>query len=188
MSPNSLIEFLDSIHPISPELKNHLLNILKVKNLAKKEFLLKIGQTCRNVYFIQTGLVRAYYLNDGAEISSWFMKEGDVIFSIESFYSQTPAYEYIQCLEDCVVFYVSYQELQDIYNKYVEFNYIGRLLTEKYYALTEKKLRAFRMHPAKDRYEFLEQNHADLIGRVPDQYLASYIGLRKETLSREKKR
>src|ERR1700733_3681679 len=110
-----MFEFLDSITPLSTELHTHLQSILKNRLLFKKEFLLKAGQVCRNIYFISKGIVRCYYIKDEAEVCSWFMKEMDVVISIESFYRQVPANEFVQALEETELHYISYEELQYIY-------------------------------------------------------------------------
>src|SRR5882757_6572563 len=111
----SLFKYLRSIYPLSEALRDHLEDIVKEKRLAKKDYLLKAGQTCTNIYFIERGLLRSYYFKGGKEISACFMKEGDICIAVESFFTQRHGQENIQALEDCVVHYISYDELQRIY-------------------------------------------------------------------------
>jgi len=179
-----LVKFLDSIYPLSESLQEHLLHILKEKKLSKKEYLLKAGRICEHIYFIQSGLVRCFYLNETAEVSSWFMKEGDVIISVESFFQQKPSNEYLQALEDSTVHYITYTELQNTYRQFPEFNFIGRILTEKYYTLSEQRLYSIRMKNGAERYQFLMDNFPELILRVPSKYLASYLGITEVWLSK----
>lgn len=183
---NELLLYLNSIHPLSDELQDHLIKILKVKELARKEYLLKAGHVCSHVYFIQSGLLRCFYLKDTTEVSSWFMCEKDFIISVESFFSQKPSYESIQALEDTEVYYISYSEIQDIYRRFPEFNFIGRVITEKYYILCEQRTYSLRMQQAIDRYAYLFKNFPEIIMRVPCKYIASYLGISEETLSRIK--
>lgn len=183
-----LLAFLESVHPLSEELKLHLAGILKELVLPRKDFLLRAGSTSRRVCFIKYGLLRCFYSKDGIDISSWFMKEGDVIYSVESFLTQKPSYEYIQALEETSVFYITYEELMHIYETFPEFNYIGRALTEKYYVLSERRLYSLRMQRSQERYDYLLENHPELILRVPAKYLASYLGLTEVTLSKIKAR
>lgn len=180
----NLIAFLNSIHPLSEKLRDYLLDHLKLKEITKKEYLLKAGRRCEHIYFIQSGLVRCFYMNRSVEVSSWFMKEGDVIISVESFFQQKPSYEYLQALEDSVLYYISYQELQFIYREFPEFNFIGRILTEKYYALSEQRLYSIRMKTGPERYKFLMDNFPELILRVPSKFLASYLGITEVWLSK----
>jgi len=152
--------------------------------VSKKTYLLREGHICYNIYFIQKGLVRCFYTKDEKDISSWFMKEGDVIVSVESFFSQTVSYENIQALEDCMIYYLSYDDLQIAYNTFPEFNFIGRVLTEKYYKLSEQRLYSLRMQRAFEKYQYLLVNFPQLIQRVPSKYISSYLGITEETLSR----
>jgi CRP/FNR family transcriptional regulator, anaerobic regulatory protein len=183
-----IFQFLNSIYPLSRPLYEHLLNIVNTKEIKKKEYLLRTGKVCKNIYFIEKGLIRCFYLNGEKEISSWFMKEGDVITSIKSFYEQIPSYESIQALENSIVHYISYDEIQIIYKTYLEFNFISRVLTEKYYALCDERLYSTKMKQASDRYKYLMDHHPEIIQRVPSMYISSYLGISLETLSRIKNR
>jgi len=178
-----LLKFLHSIHPLSDGLVQYLAINLKTKNLSKKDFLLKAGHVSRDICFIGKGLLRCFYLIEEKEVCSWFMKEGDVIVSVESFFQQKPSYESIQALEDCTLYYITYDELHYSYRNFPEFNFVGRVLTEQYYTLSEQRLYAMRMQRANDRYALLMQHHADLILRVPSKFLASYLGITEVTLS-----
>jgi len=183
-----LMTYLSGIYPLSEELKFHLASVLKVKSLLRKEYLLKAGQICTNIYFVSKGLLRCFYNRDDIQISSWFMKEGDVIISVESFFQQTPSYESIQALENCELYYITNAELQDVYQRYPEFNFIGRVLTEKYYTLSEQRLYSLRMQRSQERYEYMLKHHPEFILRVPAKYLASYLGITEVTLSKIKSR
>ena len=182
----TLFYLLNSIQPMSDGLVNHLAQILKSRQLRKKEYLLKAGHICRVVGFIEKGLLRCFYVKGEVEVSTWFMKEFDVIISIESFYQQKESYESIQALEDTVLYYISYDELNYIYKTFPEFNFIGRVLTEKYYTLWAQQLYGLRMQQANERYKWLMDNHAELILRVPAKYIASYLGIDETTLSKIK--
>lgn len=183
-----LLGFIDTIYPLSEPLKEHLYSVFKQKALRKKEYLLKAGHVCRHIYFIENGLVRCFYLKDDIEVSSWFMKGGDVIASVESFFSQTPSYESIQALEDTTVFYLEHRELEAIYRKFIEFNFVGRILLQKYYMLSEQRLYSLRMQRSQERYDYLLEHHPELILRVPAKYLASYLGITEVTMSKIKSR
>jgi len=179
-----LIAYLDSIYPLSKSVKEYLIEHLKEMEIRKKGFILKQGRICNSIYFVQTGLLRCFYNKDDKEINSWFMKEGDVIFSVESFLNQTPGRENIQALEDSILYYINYDELQFLYNNFPEFNFVGRVVTEKYYKLSEQRLFSLRMQKGKERYNFILDHFPQIILRVPSKYIASYLGITEETLSR----
>lgn len=181
-----LIQHLNAIYPLSEQCKEHLNSILRSKQLQRKDLLLRAGHICQHIYFIQEGLLRCFYYRNDVEISSWFMREGDVVVSVESFFGQKTSYESIQALEDCELYYISYKELQETYRKYPEFNFIARMLTEKYYCLSEQRLYSIRMMRASERYEFLLEHHPELLLRVPAKYIASYLGITPEMLSKIK--
>ena len=179
-----LMTYLNSIHPLSRELQEHLFYILREKYIPRKQYLLKAGQVCRNITFITKGLLRCYYVKDDREISSWFMKEGDTIISVESFFQQKKGKEYIQALDDCEIRFISSDQLEYIYRNFPEFNFVARVLLQKYYILSEQRLYSLRMQRSLERYDYLLENHSELILRVPSKYLASYLGITEETLSR----
>jgi CRP/FNR family transcriptional regulator, anaerobic regulatory protein len=145
--------------------------------------ILKAGHICQHIYFIERGLLRCFYLNNDQEVCSWFMKEGDVIASVESFFEQKESYEYIQALEDSTLHYISFRDLDFIYKNFSEFNYIGRELVQKYYKLSEQRLYSLRMQRGLERFESLRQNDPDLVQRVEQKYLASYLGITEQYLS-----
>jgi CRP-like cAMP-binding protein len=181
-----LFRFLNSVHTLSKELEDHLLQIVKEKHLARNEFLLRAGHVSSLMCFIGKGMLRAFYTKGETEVSSWFMKEGDIIVSIESFYDRKESYESIQALEDSSIFYVSYQELEHVYRTYPEFNFIGRVLTIQYLKFWTRQLYSIRSQSAQERYEWLMLNNPEIISRVPSKYLASYLDITPETLSRIK--
>ena len=178
-----LLQFLQSIHPLSAGLQEYLALHLKVKEVKKKDMLLKAGHICRHICFIEQGLLRCFYSQGDIEVSSWFMKEGDVILSIESFFRQQPSYESIQALEDTTVFYIEYNELQHIYRTFPEFNFVGRVVLENYYILWAQQLYALRMKQAHERYDWLLEFHPELVLRVQDQYMASWLGIERRYFS-----
>ena len=181
-----IIQFLNGIYPMPPALIDHLSNILKIKTLKRKEYLLHAGTVCRHVYFVNEGLLRCFHLKDGKEVCKWFMKERDVVFAVRSFLTQQPSSESIQALEDCTLLYISYKQLQDIYHNFPTFNFQRAILTEMYYILSEER-NDILLHPNYvERYKFLSENYPELISRVPTIYLASYLGVSLRTINRLK--
>jgi CRP-like cAMP-binding protein len=181
-----LLELLNGVFPLSDALQNHLQDVVRFREIKKKDYLLKAGHISRNLYFIQTGLLKCFYIKDDVEVCSWFMKEGDIIVSIESFYDQRPSYESIQALEDCELFYIGFDELEAIYKNYMEFNVVGRLLTIEYFKRWARQLYAIRMQSAEERYHWLVLNEPELVLRVPAKFIASYLDITEVTLSKIK--
>lgn len=180
-----LLGLLNALQSLSPELAAHLSAILKHRQYKKKDHLLREGMVSNHVYFVEQGLLRAYTNNGKGEvITNWFMKEGDVIFSVESFLEQQPSLESIVALEEVSVYYISYEELSTIYQLFPEFNYHGRVLTEKYYTLSLKRGASIKKKTAQERYHLLLQQEPHLLKRAPLQDIASYLGMSPEMLSK----
>lgn len=180
-------EFLALCHTIqalSPGLELALRQQVRQETVAQRQLLLQPGQIAHRLYFLETGLVRGFYLKDGKEVTAWFMREGDFVISILSFFSRQPSHEYLQALTPCTLWSLGYEQLQHLYQQFPEFNYIGRVLTEKYYVLSEQRALHLRMLSATERYEKLLLDFPDIFQRVPLKLLASHLGLTPETLSR----
>lgn len=114
------------------------------------------------------------------------MKEGDITISVRSFYERSPSLEFIEAVEETTLLYITYDELQDVYLLFPEFNIVGRIVTQKYYVLSEERLFGIRNKRATDRYNFLLKHHPEIILRAPSQHIASYLDIDKATLSRLK--
>jgi len=170
------------------ELTASILGILQAtmewRTIRKKSFLLKAGHTCREVFFIRKGLVRCYYYSDEQEINACFMKENDWLVAIESFYEQTPSYEWFQAIEDTELVAINRHQLRWLLEQYPELNDFARVLTQHYYREWRSQLLALRGQPAMARYQWLLDKHPDLILRVPGKWLASWLGMAEVTFSK----
>lgn len=174
----------ERFHPLTEEMKERLSSITNIKEYPKKHALLKEGQTSHHACFVFKGLARAYYIHDGREITSRFMDEGFIITSWISFYTRQPGYEFIETLEETVLGCMHYNDLQQLFRDIPEFNIIGRKLTEHYFFLAEQRTQMLRKHTAEEKYHFFTEQHPDLLQRIPLKYIATYLGMNEETLSR----
>lgn len=180
----AVINSLELIHPLSDALKNYLYDNLKLVSLHKKQIFLNQGEVSNKISFILKGLLRAYYISEeGVETSVWFMKEGDISISVRSFFERKASEEFIEAIEDTVLLYITYDELQECYILFPEFNIIGRIVTERYYVLSEERLVGIRNKKAAERYRFLLKHHPEILLRAPSQYIASYLDIDKATLN-----
>lgn len=183
-----LLQLLHQIAPLSSSLENHLQQILKRNHFKKRSYLLQAGQVSNAIHYVESGLARCFYDNGDQEINIWFMPAGNVIISVESFLRQVKGYQYIQALEDCVTWSITYRELQDTYRKYPEFNQHRAILLEKYYVESERRQRILSLSSAVDRYvQFLELQ-PEIILHLPAKYIASYLNIGEAYFSRIKSR
>ena len=175
----------DNIRPLSPALRDYIERSVIRKVIKKGEIILREGEIAKNIYFIEEGIVRSLRHKKGNERTSWIMKEGDLFVSVGSFFSQTPSSEIIEALEDCVLYCISYEQLEKAYEMFPEFNLHGRVILQYYYQLSEKR-NEMREQPTIDRVEFLMTDQPDLVGRISDKILASYLVMAPETFSSKK--
>lgn len=179
-----LFDLINGIRPLSPELTQVLPTYLSRRQLPKKTQLLVEGQVCDQLYFIEEGLARAYYYNNEEDVTAWFMPENNLILAVRSFFRQEPSYEYIELLEDATIVSIKHSDLQHLYEQYPEFNYVGRVLTERYYVLSEERGLFLRRKKGKERLEGLLKIFPQIFNRVPLKHVATYLGMKPETLSR----
>ena len=179
---------INTIYPVNDALKNDLVDRVEIIDVPKKTQLLREGQRPDYVWMVLNGLLRAYYIKDGLEICSSFMQEQHLVVSVNGFYSRQPGYEYIESLEDTTLARIHYDALQQLYREHLEFNFIVRVLTVRYTMLGEERLFLLRKQTAEERYQHILQHEPELIQRVPLKYIASFLGMNLETLSRIRKK
>jgi CRP-like cAMP-binding protein len=173
----------ESMH-LSAELKNDLASGICVKKALKGEVLVKEGRVCDHLFFIEKGALRGFHYHNGKEITSWFGFEDDFATSTYSFVSRKPGYEIVEAIENSTLYFITYEDLDAIYRKHPEFNYVGRLLTEKYYVDLMERTLCLQFQSAKENYEQLVLNRPHILQRVTLGHIASYLGISQETLSR----
>jgi CRP-like cAMP-binding protein len=164
--------------------KEALQNCFEKVIVAKNEYLLKEGQICRHLYFLETGALRGYYNLDGKEITHWFGFENDFVTSFHSFITREPAVENIQLLEGSVLYAISKEQLTDLMQRYHQVEHMVRVVYEKYYIRLEDRFVNAQFKTASERYEDLLRQTPYIIERVPLGYIAAYLGISQETLSR----
>ncbi len=163
---------------------------MKIQCIAKTKgsYIIKEGQIAPSFFVIERGLVRSFLKRDGQEITVWFGYENVPFASIASFFDNKPSLETIQCLEDCVFQYIDGKDLNELYKQYNEINTIGRKILEEYLKILDERSFSLQTQSAEDRYKALIQNEPEIIKRVPLGYIASYLGVSQETLSRVRRK
>lgn len=173
------------IAPLSGALRRRFEDFIVIKTYPKKHRLLCEGEISRHIFFICKGFARAFYLDaDGREHTTWFMGPGDLMISVRSFYTQQPAAENIELLESSVLLSMTWGQLQTIYTEFPEYNYHGRLLTEKYYILSEERGILLRTRRPADRYSLLLKQLPKITRQASLGQIASFLEITQETLSR----
>jgi CRP-like cAMP-binding protein len=179
-----LYDYLEQFHPLSNAIRAELERSCKLIRIKKNKYILSPIDSNTSLYFLVNGLVRGFIRDGKKDISTWFSFENELIGAIcEPDQQPSPSIEYLQALEDCTLICIPYTLIDLLYAKYPEANIIGRkLLALHYYAASERAILA-RIPKATGRYRKLQESGLD-IKRIPQRYLASYLGVRVETMSR----
>jgi CRP-like cAMP-binding protein len=161
-----------------------LVGLMFTKKVNKKDYLLKEGEICKEIFYVQKGLLRVYIINDGKEVNTWFVKEGDFITSISSFHKQKPSEHYIDALEDCEIISIKKNTLDFIMKN----NHKAALFTnnELFNKLCDyqEQASALRFMSAENRYTYLVEKQAEVFNRLSQKHLASFLGVDTTYLSK----
>lgn len=174
---DNAIHLLDSFATLEDGLRDYLSPALKPIEFGKGDFLVQIGTVPRYLGYIEFGLIRGYHFDEkDNEKTSWFMKEGDIYASVLGFFTQTPAIEWVVALEPTLVRRLSFAQLQYALEKWPSFHRHRADLLQKYY-LQSIEREVMRQQGAYARICYLMEHYPDLVERVQDQYLASFLSL-----------
>lgn len=181
----NLIEHIGQYVNFSPELIKELENTVHLENRTKGEILLKEGQYCREIYYVEKGCLRFFYHDDGGkDITHWFLFENEFITEIDSLFSQKPSTFYLEALENCVLQTITPQDLFVLGKKYPELIFFKDRMLLKAIVNLGEKIKDLQFRDAKTRYDNLIKKHPDILLRVPLGYVASYLGITQPSLSR----
>lgn len=183
-----LLQHLKKFYLLSEEAQHALEDSFEQLVLSKNDFLITEGKLCRHLYFLQAGALRGFYNLDGKEVTHWFGFESDFVTSFHSFTTQQPAIENIQLIESCVLWSISKEAITRLFKQYHEIESLVRIAYEKYYIRLEERYVNAQFKTAAELYSNLMEQTPHIIERVPLGYIASYLGISQETLSRIRSR
>ena len=186
--PTQIIESIKSWVPLSIDEEKAFLQILEVKKFNKKEFLLQEGKICNKVSFINNGCMRLFYNVEGVENTVQFFFGDSWYTDYASFLTGNPTIENMQALVETEVIQFKKNDLYKLYNTMRIFERVGRIFAENAF-LSISQLNQMKTNEEPEvRYKNLLKRRPELIQQVPQHYIASYLGIKPETLSRIRKR
>lgn len=159
-------------------------SILVPMKYAKGETILNDGDVCRYIYWIVKGLVRQYYFKNGKELTEYMAAENTICMSIESLFREAPSHQIIHALEPTVIFALPMKNLEAVAMKSVNIQMLYRKILEESLIISQHHADMLRFESAQDRYRRLVKESPQLILRAPLVYIASYLQMTPETLSR----
>ena len=182
------INYFSRISPLSEEESNAIRAHMIIKTFKKGDYLLKEGQLSVDTYFILEGCIREYILADGEEKTTNFFTEEQWVISLNNFGPKTPATHNLVCVEDTTVSVGNERQAQELFKLFPRFETISRVIVEADFAAQKKSLTSYLTDSPEQRYLKLLKSRPDLFQRIPQYQLASYIGVKPESLSRIRKR
>ena len=183
-------EYIERATPISDEDWQLFSSKLKKRTFPKRSKLLNVGEIENYISFLEKGIVRFFIpkLEENKEVTFGFCFVNEFVSAYDSFLTQTPSKYELESLSDVSIWSISYADLQEVYNKTQVGNLIGRLSSERLFLIKSKREHSLLNETAEQRYLNLFKERPKLIKEIPLKYIASYIGVTAQALSRIRKR
>ena len=185
---NRLIQNIEPYISLSDEEKELLENSVTKKTFNKKELIFEEGKIANEIYFVSKGCVRLFYNVQGLDKTAFFYTEGKFICAGESFTFNVPALENYESVEPTELLIFSKQDIEKLILQIPKMEIIARVAVENELITSQKVIASFITKSPEERYLDLLNTQRELFQRVPQQYIASFLGVSPETLSRIKKR
>lgn len=185
---DKFINHFSRISPLTIDEADAIKESMVILECKKGTVLLKEGQVSVDTYFILEGCIREYIMVDGEEKTTNFFTEDQWVISMTNFGTHTPSTHYLVCIEDTAVAVGNEQSAQAMFKKFPRFETISRAVMEVFFSEQKKILTSFLTDTPEQRYMNLLKTRPDIFQRVPQYQLASYIGVKPESLSRIRKR
>lgn len=184
----SLLEYIHSLTPFSDESWTLLQTVLSKRIYRKNELMLKEGEICHSLFYIDKGFCKSYYEVDGVIKNTGFFFENEVATNISSFGSGQPSEFNIAACEEIHTLIFDKEKLFATARQSPEIEALGRHCIRQFATKQEEFSNLFKLYTAQERLEYLESKHPEMIQRIPLSQLASFLGVARETLSRIRKR
>ncbi len=185
---NILVEQMSRLTKLSEEEILAIEQSFPIKTFDKGTYLLKEGQIAKDAYFVIEGCIRRYSMLDGEEVTSEFYTEGNSVADFNSLANHTPSKYFFVCSEKTTVAVINAEKEAVLYKKFPRFETICRVEFEKMMGEKTDSVAAFASKNPEEKYLYLLKERPDLFNRVPQYQIASYLGIKPETLSRIRKR
>ncbi len=179
-----IIKIFEKVLPLSDDIKAILNRDTYFLKVSKNRFVISPIDRNRNLYLIVKGVVRGFVKDEDREITTWISQENDIVGTIKNLWMQEESDEYIQALEDVELVCLPHVMSEYLYANYGEANFVGRVIMERYYQSAQERAFICRLSSAEKRYKKFLEMYGSLINRIPLKYIASFLSIRLETLSR----
>ncbi len=176
-----------SLAPFTEEDFNEAKHFFKTETFRKNAYFSKAGRISDRMGFVNSGLLRSFYSIKDKETTTFFQMPGTIAVALASFIQMKPAIENIQAMETSELIVINRKDLFALYKENWKWQQIGRIFIEQYYVKMELRMISLQSQTALERYQFFLKEFPELIKSVPLYYIASFLGISPETLSRIRK-
>jgi len=183
-----LRKFFDNISPMNDADWDYFSSKLQKERLSKGSTLIKIGEVENHLSFISKGIVRLYIPREDNDLTFGFLFDNEFVTAYDSFLTQSPCDYQIDTLTETTLWKISFQDLQEVYKKTESGNLIGRKMAENMYLIKSRRELSLLSKTSEERYLDLFSERPKLLKLIPLKYIASYIGVTPQALSRIRKR
>ena len=185
---DQVIAFFNSITPLSEETKRLMTELYSPASLKKGEYFIRKGQYAKEIAFLETGLVRAYYIDQtGKEYNKTFFSAPTIIGSYAALISKQQNAVAQQALTDCTIWKASFHRIEELSQGNYEIERLRRIIAESYFLSNEKKELEMALLDAEKRYLLLQQQYPGIELKIPQYHIAAYLGISPTQLSRIRK-
>lgn len=185
---NELIKYISKFISLDEEEAKVLAEHNPVRTFKKGSYLLREGEITDKCWFVLKGCVRQFHIIDGSEKTTFFYTENQAIAPTSNYEKQIPSDYYLSCVEDTIASVTNLRSVPEMFKKYPKFESLTLVFMGQDYSQTKESFAKFKTSSPEDRYLHLLENRPDLLQRVPQLHIASYIGVTPESLSRIRKR
>ncbi len=162
----------------------------KPRTIQKGDFFNMQRMVCNDLGLVVKGIFRIFYHDPKTETDKnlFFFSENQFVVSFRSFISQNPCWYYIEAMEDSEIVYISYKDLNSLYEKNANWAKFGRLLAELFFAYAQTRTEEFVFFSHEERFLRLLEEHPNIVDRIPAYHISSFLGITNPSLSRIRKR
>ena len=181
---NNFKPFSDKLFPLNNADLNTLTSIFEPIELKKKEHLFVENETIQNIYFLSEGIFRCYCLKDGKEFTTALFTKPMIFAELLSIRSKSKTFINLQALEDTTCYKANFKEFEKMMNQNINIKRLIFKLYESIYIYGVQRQVSFIYQSQTERYQNFLIEHKEAVDKIPSQYIASYLGIQPETLSR----
>lgn len=184
---DTIISLLNAIYPLSDALKQAFYKHIVTLQLSANDVLLKQGEICRYMYFIKSGAITAYSIHNRKKITTYISVENEFVSSINGLHGAAPAMETMVAVEPTTLLAMHNDVMQELFQVHFDFNYLFRVMVEKYYRDAQERSHIIRIGNATERYAYFTNTKPGYIERLPADCVAAFLDMKPATLLRIKK-